>query len=76
VAGQHVQLAVTEEVAVLIGDAKSLRVQEVLLKQIKRINPRCLVDRPYPLQILPRETRLARAVHTKNPLLRLKEAIK
>jgi hypothetical protein len=76
VAGEHVQLAVTEEVAVVVGDAKSLKEQEALLKQIKRINPRCLVDRPYPLQILPRETRLARAVRTKNPLLRLKEAIK
>jgi hypothetical protein len=67
---------VTEEVAVVVGDAKSLKEQEALLKQVKRINPRCLADRPYPLQILPRETRLARAVSTKNPMLRLKEAIK
>ena len=61
-----------DEVAVLVGDAKSREDQEIILKKVKRINPRCLADRPYRMQILRSEPRLARAVRAANPLLRPK----
>jgi hypothetical protein len=61
-----------EEVAVLVGDAKTRDDQNKLLEQIKRINPRCLADKPYRHQIIPHQARTARATRATNPLRRIK----
>jgi hypothetical protein len=52
-----------DEVAVLVGDAKTPRECESILKQVRAISPRCLANRPVPWQ-----RGLAFAVRTTNPL--------
>jgi hypothetical protein len=52
-----------EELAVLVGDAKTLNESETILEQVKAINPRCLADRPFVWQ-----RGLATARRTTNPL--------
>jgi hypothetical protein len=53
-----------EAVAVLVGDAKTLKESETIFKQVKAISPRCLADMPdFP------EPSLARAYRITNPLV-------
>jgi hypothetical protein len=51
-------------IVVLVGDAKTPLENELLQKQVRAINPRCLADLPNPSQ-----RSLARAYRTTNPLL-------
>jgi hypothetical protein len=59
-----------EEMAVLVGDAKTLKESESILKQVRAISPRCLADRQFS------ERDLARAFRTRNPLLPARPPIK
>jgi hypothetical protein len=52
-----------DEVAVLVGDAQTLKESESILKQVRAISPRCLAD----VSKLHRRD-LARAYRTTNPL--------
>ena len=52
-----------DEVAVLVGDAKTLKESESILKQVRAISPRCLAHVP---KLYRRD--LARAYRTTNPL--------
>jgi hypothetical protein len=52
-----------EEMAVLVGDAKTLKECDSILKQVKAISPRCLDDMP-----LSFGRNLSRAFRTTNPL--------
>jgi hypothetical protein len=52
-----------DEVAVLVGDAKTLKESESILKQVRDISPRCLADVP---KLYRRD--LARAYRVTNPL--------
>jgi hypothetical protein len=54
-----------EEIAVLVGDAKTLKDSKAILKQVKAMNPHCLADIP-PIYFRPR---LSGAFCTTNPLL-------
>jgi hypothetical protein len=53
-----------EAFAVLVGDARTLKESESVLKQVRAISPRCLADMPNL-----RQQDLARAYRTTNPLL-------
>jgi hypothetical protein len=53
-----------EQVAVLVGDAKTLQESESILKQVKAISPRCLADMPGFFQ-----RRLTSAYRITNPML-------
>ena len=56
---------------VLVGNAKTLKESESILKQVKAISPRCLADMPNPGQ-----RSLARAYRTPNPLAPARRPIK
>ncbi len=60
-----------DPVAVLVGDAKTLKESESILKPVKAISPRCLADMPNPL-----DRHLARAIRTTNPLQTARPPIK
>lgn len=53
-----------DEAAVLVGNEKSIRAQELLLKQVKKIHPHCLNHLP---TILPWREGLGKAIRTTNP---------
>ena len=53
-----------EEVAVFVGDAKTLEESKAILEQVKAISPRCLADMPNL-----RQRSLAHAIRIPNPLI-------
>lgn len=52
-----------QQLAVLVGDSKTLQESESILKQVRAIRPRCLADSPNPAQ-----RSLRYAFRTTNPL--------
>jgi hypothetical protein len=59
----NTSVAGIQQLAVLVGDAKTLQESESILKQVRAIRPRCLGDRPNAPQ-----RGLAYAYRTTNPL--------
>jgi hypothetical protein len=67
-------LQVHEEAAVLVGDEKTAAATEILVKKLKKIEPKCVAHYPRaPLDRLGRVGTLHRAIRTTNPYVTARE---